>query len=64
VRPGDDQLRRDDRADARLVEQDGCQCAHVGEDLAFELVGLGRRRFDPSCQRAQDDSHGELVRCG
>ena len=40
----DDQLGGDDRADAGLVEQPGCERAHVGEDLAFELVRLRRSR--------------------
>jgi hypothetical protein len=40
VRPGDEQLRGDDRADAGFVEQRGRERADVGQDLAFELGGF------------------------
>jgi hypothetical protein len=33
----------------------------VGEDLAFEVHGLGGRRFDASGEAAQDLPCGELV---
>ena len=38
VRPGDEQLGGDDRADAGLVEQSRCERTDMREDLAFELV--------------------------
>ena len=61
MRPGDDRLRGDDRADAGFVEQLWREGAHVYEDLAFELVGLGGRRLNPSCEAAQDEPCRELV---
>jgi len=63
VGPGDDQLRGDDRADASLVEQLRCECADVGEDLAFELSCFGGRGFDPSGEAAQHKDRRELIGC-
>ena len=40
VRPADDQLGGDDRADAGLVEQPGCERPDVGEDLASRAPRL------------------------
>jgi hypothetical protein len=39
-----------------------CECAHVRQDLAFELGGLDGRSFDPSCECAKDEPHREFVR--
>jgi DNA-binding transcriptional regulator YhcF (GntR family) len=61
VRPGDDHICGDDRSDARLVEQPWCERTDVAEDLPLELLGLRRRRLDPSRERAQDELHGQLV---
>jgi hypothetical protein len=33
-------LRGDDRSDAGFVEQRGCECADVAEDLVLELDGF------------------------
>ena len=63
VRPADDQLRGDDRADAGLVEQLGHERADVVEDLALELVGFRGRGLDPSGERAQHEHDRELVGC-
>jgi hypothetical protein len=52
VRPGDDQLRGDDRPDAWLVEQRGCERTYVGEDLLFELVGFDGRCLDAAGEAA------------
>jgi hypothetical protein len=54
MRPGDDQLRGDDRPDAWLVEQRGRECADVGEDLPFEtrqLLRLLPRFGERGCAR-------------
>jgi hypothetical protein len=53
VRPGDDQLRGDDRADAGFVEQFGHERANVVEDLTLKLIGFCGRRLDASGERAQ-----------
>ena len=64
VRPGDDQLGGDDRADAGLVEQRRCECAHVGEDLAFELVGFDGCCLDAAGEAAKHEPCRELVGSG
>jgi hypothetical protein len=61
VRPGNEQLRGDDRADARLVEQRRREPTHVGEDLVLELLGLDRCGLDPTGEAAQDEPSRELV---
>ena len=55
VRPGDDQLGGDDRADAGLVEQLGGDGSDVAEDLALERLGFAGRGLDPLGERAQDE---------
>jgi hypothetical protein len=62
VRPADDQLAGDDRADARLVEQLWRERADVREDLALELGRFARGRFYPPGKAAQDEPRRELVR--
>jgi hypothetical protein len=57
-------LGGDDRADACLVEQLGCERADADEDLALELGRFDRRRADPPRERAQDEPRRELVRDG
>ena len=64
MRPGDEHLRGDDRADARLVEQLGCEHANVGEDLGFELAGLHCCRLDAPGEAAQHEPGRELVGAG
>jgi hypothetical protein len=59
VRPADDQLGGDDRADTGLVEQFGYECANVADDLALEFVRFFGRGFDASSERAKR----ELVGC-
>jgi hypothetical protein len=48
-------------ADAGLVEQRRCERADVGEDLAFELGGLGGCRFDAAGEAAEHLLGGEFV---
>ena len=64
VRPGDEQLRGDDRADARLVEQRGRECAYVGEDLPFELGRFCGCCLDSAGEAAQHEPCRELVGSG
>ena len=52
MRPGDDQLRRHDRADARLVKQLRCERTDVSEDLTLELGGLGGHVLDSAGEAA------------
>ena len=55
VRPGDDQLRGDDRADAGFVEQFGHERTDVFEDFALELVGLCGRGLDRRASERSDE---------
>src|SRR6266516_2456476 len=64
VRPGDDQLGGDDRADAGLVEQCRGECAYVAEDPALELAGFAGRGLDAAGEATQDEPGGELVGSG
>jgi hypothetical protein len=61
VRPGDEQVRADDRADPRLIEQRGRECAYVGEDLPFELGRFAGCGIDPATEASQDEPRRELV---
>ena len=61
VRPGDDQLGSDDRADAGLVEQLRCKRTDVRKDLLLELVGFAGCRLDPMGEAAQHEPCRELV---
>jgi hypothetical protein len=51
----------DDRADARLVEQRGCERAHVAEEVAFELGSFECCCFDAAREAAQHELGCELV---
>jgi hypothetical protein len=61
MRPGDEHIRGDDRADARLVEQLRCERLDVAGDLVLELCGFHGRSFDPARECAQDELCRELV---
>ena len=62
VRPGDDHLRGDDRADPRLVQQRGRECAYMGEDLRFQFGRFAACCIDSASEAAQDEPGRELVR--
>lgn len=53
VRLGDEQLRGDDHADARLVEQRGCEDADVLGELAFEIACFPRRCLRATGEQAK-----------
>ena len=53
MRPGEQQLRRGERADARLVEQLRCELAGQVRDLAFEVTLFGCQLLDPAGETAQ-----------
>jgi len=61
MRPGDDQLRADDRPDTGLVEQLWCEPADVGEDLPLQVGGFERGRFDSAGEAAQHEPCRELI---
>src|SRR5437667_5735873 len=61
MRPGDDQLRGDDRADAWLVEQRGRECAYMGEDLPFQLGRFAGCCIDSASEASQDEPCRELI---
>src|SRR5207244_4291412 len=61
VRPGDNHLRGDDRADSRLVESLWCEGANTSDQLPFALGGFCGDRFDSAGQAAQHEQCGELV---
>src|SRR6266545_5781929 len=61
MRPGDDQLRGDDRADAWLVEQRGRECAYMGADLPFQLGRFAGCCIDSASEASQDEPCRELV---
>src|SRR5207237_179506 len=61
MRPGDDQLRGDDRADAWLVQQRGRECAYMGEDFTFQLGRFAACCSDSASEASQDEPCRELV---
>ncbi len=63
VRPGDDQLRGDDRADAWLVEELGHERADVVEDLALERRRPRRSRPRSAARASAARGRRELVGC-
>jgi hypothetical protein len=58
----DDQLGGNDRADAGLVEEPGCERPNGGKDLDLELCGFLGRRLDGAGEGAKHERRGELVR--
>ena len=64
MRPADEQLGGDDRADAGLIEQLRCERLYVDEQFPLELSRFGGRGFDPAGEAAQHEPGRELVGAG
>lgn len=62
VGPRDEDLRGDERADSRLVEQRRADLAHEGKHCQLEVTALGRELLDPGRRASQGEFRGCMLR--